>query len=198
MRELAALDLESTESQLAEAVDKLEAALLPRDPTSALGCLLEIKAGVGGSEASIFAADLMRMYSRFASSKKWKSEIINASAVSASTGAAGGTDAFREVILEIDGEGAYGLLKYEAGVHRVQRVPATESQGRVHTSTASIVVSAERSPYKNYIKVTVNRYSLFRIRYCLPRQVKTLRWTKSLTRKTSKWKSCVLVALVDR
>ena len=134
-------EYESTEDQLTECISKLQSALLPPDPTSALGCLMEIKSGVGGSEASIFAADLMRMYSRFASSKKWKSEIVSASSVSASTSTAGGSDAFREVILEIDGEGAFGMLRQEAGVHRVQRVPATESQGRVHTSTAAVVVS---------------------------------------------------------
>lgn len=141
MRELAALDLESTEEQLNEAITKLQEALIPKDQTNALGCLIEIKSGVGGSEASIFAGDIMRMYSRFASSKKWKSEIVSASSVSTSTSSAGsGSDAFREVILEIDGKGAFGLLRYEAGVHRVQRVPATESQGRVHTSTAAVVV----------------------------------------------------------
>lgn len=141
MRELAMQDYEATDHQLSEAISKLQSALLPSDPTTALGCLMEIKSGVGGSEASIFAADLMRMYSRFASSKKWKSEIVSASSVSASISTAGGSDAFREVILEIDGEGAFGMLRHEAGVHRVQRVPATESQGRVHTSTAAVVVS---------------------------------------------------------
>lgn len=144
MRELAAMDLEATEEQTKEAILKLQEALIPKDPTLALGCLIEIKSGVGGSEASIFAGDLFRMYSRFASSSnnKWKTEIISASNVSTSTSSAStSTDAFREVILEIDGKGAFGLLRHEAGVHRVQRVPATESQGRVHTSTAAVVVS---------------------------------------------------------
>lgn len=137
---MAANDLESAKEDLDAASERLQAALLPPDATAALGCLLEIKAGVGGSEASIFAGDLMRMYTRFAAGRGWKSELVNASAVSASTGSAGGSDAFREVIVEIDGQGAYQALRYEAGVHRVQRVPATESQGRVHTSTASVVV----------------------------------------------------------
>ena len=148
MRELAAMDLEAMEEQMNEAVSKLQEALIPKDPTLALGCLIEIKSGVGGSEASIFAGDLYRMYSRFASAQskdgygKWKTEIISSSSVSTSTSSAStGTDAFREVILEIDGKGAFGLLRHEAGVHRVQRVPATESQGRVHTSTAAVVVS---------------------------------------------------------
>ena len=146
MRELAAMDLEATDEQMNEAISKLQEALIPKDPTLALGCLIEIKSGVGGSEASIFAGDLYRMYSRFASAQKeggkWKTEIVSSSSVSTSTSSAStGTDAFREVILEIDGQGAFGLLRHEAGVHRVQRVPATESQGRVHTSTAAVVVS---------------------------------------------------------
>lgn len=151
MRELAMQDYEATDSQLTEAIERLRTALLPPDPTSALGCLMEIKSGVGGSEASLFAADLMRMYSRFASSKKWKSEIVSASTVSATTGSAASSDAFREVILEIDGKGAFGMLRHEAGVHRVQRVPATESAGRVHTSTAAVVVLPSTSEYDTSI-----------------------------------------------
>ena len=138
MRELAATDLLAVAETVAEASERFQGALLPQDATSTLGCLLEIKSGVGGSEAGIFAGDIMRMYSRFASAQKWKTEIMNTSAFTAATG---GTDAFREVILEVDGEGAYSALQHEAGVHRVQRVPATEQQGRVHTSTASVVVS---------------------------------------------------------
>lgn len=144
MREMARADLEDLETAHSAATGHLQSALLPSDPTSALGCLLEIKAGVGGSEASIFAGDLMRMYSRFAAGKKWKSEIVNSSAVSAGSG--GSLDAFREVILEVDARGAYTALRHEAGVHRVQRVPATETQGRVHTSTASVIVSLLRLP----------------------------------------------------
>lgn len=138
MQELAAIDLASVRELLIEASDRLQAALIPQDDTASLGCLMEIKAGVGGSEASIFAGDMMRMYSRYATSRQWKSDIVDASAV----GATGGSDAFREVILEIDGQGAYSALRHEAGVHRVQRVPATETQGRVHTSTASVIASA--------------------------------------------------------
>lgn len=141
MRELAALDLPDARTALHGATGRLQAALLPGDPTSALGCLLEIRAGVGGSEASIFAGDLMRMYSRFAARKRWKTDIISAAAVAAGSGGAGNNDAFREIILEIDASGAYAALRNEAGVHRVQRVPATETQGRVHTSTAAVLVS---------------------------------------------------------
>lgn len=142
MRELASADLEELDTPTSEALQSLKDALLPPDATSALGCLMEIKAGVGGSEASIFAGDLMRMYSRHATSRNWKAEIVNASAVNASAGGGGGgpSDAYREVILEVDGMGAYEALRFEAGVHRVQRVPATETQGRVHTSTASVIV----------------------------------------------------------
>lgn len=138
MREMANLDLADAKEALTSANNRLQSALLPADPTSALGCLMEIKAGVGGSEASIFAGDLMRMYTRLAAGKRWKMDIVNTSAISAGSG--GSTDAYREVILEIDASGAYQLLKHEAGVHRVQRVPQTESSGRVHTSTASVIV----------------------------------------------------------
>lgn len=140
MRELAALDLESLDESSGEVTAKLQEALLPGDAASAMGCLMEIKAGVGGSEASIFAGDLMRMYSRFASASNWKAEVVSASAVSAGSGGGGAADAYREVILEIDGRSAFDKLRHEAGVHRVQRVPATETQGRVHTSTASVIV----------------------------------------------------------
>ena len=134
------MDLEGLEEQSSEISVQLQKALLPGDATSAMGCLMEIKAGVGGSEASIFAGDLMRMYSRFASASSWKAEVVSASAVSAGSGGGGAGDAYREVILEVDGKNAFEKLKHEAGVHRVQRVPATETQGRVHTSTASVIV----------------------------------------------------------
>ena len=140
MRELAAMDLESLEEQSSDISMQLQRALLPGDATSAMGCLMEIKAGVGGSEASIFAGDLMRMYSRFAAASQWKAELVSASSVSAASGGGGAGDAYREVILEIDGKNAFERLQHEAGVHRVQRVPATETQGRVHTSTASVIV----------------------------------------------------------
>ena len=137
MRELARIDLDETQESLSKTMNALQTALIPPSSAEELGCLVEIKSGVGGGEASIFAADLLRMYSRFADAKGWKGEVVNAASVSAGPG---DTEAYREVTLDIDSEGAYALLKHEAGVHRVQRVPATESQGRVHTSTASVIV----------------------------------------------------------
>ena len=137
MRELARVDLDETQESLSKAMNALQTALIPPSSAEELGCLVEIKSGVGGGEASIFAADLLRMYSRFADAKGWKSEVVNAASVSPGPG---DTEAYREVTLDIDSEGAYAMLKHEAGVHRVQRVPATESQGRVHTSTASVIV----------------------------------------------------------
>lgn len=137
MRELARVDLDETQESLSKAMNTLQTALIPPSSAEELGCLVEIKSGVGGGEASIFAADLLRMYSRLADAKGWKSDVVNAASVSAGPG---DTEAYREVTLDIDSEGAYAMLKHEAGVHRVQRVPATESQGRVHTSTASVIV----------------------------------------------------------
>ncbi len=97
--------------------------------------IVEVRAGAGGDEAALFAADLFRMYTRYAEGKRWKSEIMSESSI--------GIGGYKEVIFEIKGKGAYSKLKYESGVHRVQRVPATEAQGRIHTSTATVAVLAE-------------------------------------------------------
>jgi peptide chain release factor 1 len=109
--------------------------LVPKDPRDEKNVFVEIRAGTGGDEAAIFAADLFRMYSRYADRQRWKSEIVSENAI--------GVGGYKEVIFEIRGKGAYSKLKYESGVHRVQRVPATEAQGRIHTSTATVVVLAE-------------------------------------------------------
>jgi peptide chain release factor 1 len=109
--------------------------LLPRDPNDEKNVILEIRAGAGGDEAGIFATDLQRMYTRYAENQKWKVDVL-----SAHTTGVGGV---KEAILEIKGKGAYSRLKYESGVHRVQRVPVTESQGRIHTSTATVAVLPE-------------------------------------------------------
>jgi len=109
--------------------------LVPRDPRNEKNVYVEIRAGAGGDEAAIFAADLFRMYTRFAEEKRWKAEIMSESAI--------GVGGYKEVIFEIKGKGAFSKLKYESGVHRVQRVPATEAQGRIHTSTATVAVLAE-------------------------------------------------------
>jgi peptide chain release factor 1 len=114
---------------------EIKGMLVPKDPRDGKNVIMEIRAGAGGDEAAIFAADLFRMYSRYAEMQRWKSEILSESSI--------GVGGYKEVIFEIRGKGAYSKLKYESGVHRVQRVPATEAQGRIHTSTATVAVLAE-------------------------------------------------------
>ncbi len=130
---------ESDIADLTPKIDSLEkeikGMLVPKDPRDDKNVIVEIRAGAGGDEAAIFAADLFRMYSRYADGKRWKSEIMSENAI--------GVGGYKEVIFEIKGKGAYSKLKYESGVHRVQRVPATEAQGRIHTSTATVAVLAE-------------------------------------------------------
>jgi peptide chain release factor 1 len=109
--------------------------LVPKDPRDDKSVIMEIRAGAGGDEAAIFAADLFRMYTRYAEDKRWKTEIMSENAI--------GVGGYKEVIFEVKGRGVYSKLKYESGVHRVQRVPATEAQGRIHTSTATVAVMAE-------------------------------------------------------
>ena len=125
--------------RLAQRQDELEAAmrslLVPKDPRDERNVFIEIRAGAGGDEAGIFAADLLRMYTRYAEARNWKTEIIDEN----STGVGG----YKEVILSVKGKGAYSRFKFESGVHRVQRVPVTESQGRIHTSTATVAVMPE-------------------------------------------------------
>src|SRR6187431_1609626 len=119
-----------------EALEKeIKGLLVPKDPRDDRNVIVEIRAGAGGDEAAIFASDLFRMYTRYADVKRWKTEIMSENAI--------GVGGYKEVIFEIKGKGAYSKLKYESGVHRVQRVPATEAQGRIHTSTATVVVLAE-------------------------------------------------------
>ena len=138
MRELAALEQAEAEAALTEHEQDLMVLLLPKDPDDNKSVFLEIRAGTGGDEAAIFAGDLFRMYLRYSESKRWQAEVL-----SASEGDHGG---FKEVIVKVNGEGAYGELKFESGAHRVQRVPATESQGRVHTSACTVAVMPEPSP----------------------------------------------------
>jgi peptide chain release factor 1 len=114
---------------------EIKGMLVPKDPRDEKNVIMEIRAGAGGDEAAIFAADLFRMYSRYAEMQRWKSEILSESSI--------GVGGYKEVIFEIRGKGAYSKLKYESGVHRVQRVPATEAQGRIHTSTSTVAVLAE-------------------------------------------------------
>ncbi|MEC9488591.1 MAG: peptide chain release factor 1, partial [Halanaerobium sp.] len=133
--ELAKSELESLEPRREELEEELPLLLLPKDPNDEKNVILEIRAGAGGDEAGLFAADLYRMYSRYAEGQGWKIEVM-----SASTSGVGG---FKEIISLIEGEGVYSRLKYESGVHRVQRVPETESGGRIHTSTATVAVLPE-------------------------------------------------------
>ena len=135
IRELAEVEVQMLEEQIEEQEKRLTLLLLPRDPNDDKNIMLEIRAGTGGDEAAIFAGDLVRMYSRYADSQGWKVRLL-----SETTADMGG---FREAILEIQGDNVYSKLKFEAGVHRVQRVPLTESQGRVHTSTATVAVMPE-------------------------------------------------------
>lgn len=135
MREMAKLDLDELVPQKDKMEDAIRQMLVPKDPEDVKDCVLEIRAGTGGDEASIFAGDLFRMYSRFCETKGLKLEVVDSN-----EGTMGG---FKEVICEVKGENAYGILKFESGVHRVQRVPNTETQGRVHTSAATVVVMPE-------------------------------------------------------
>ncbi|WP_414542487.1 peptide chain release factor 1 [Nostoc sp. CCY0012] len=135
LQEMAALEVKELEEKLEYLETRLKVLLLPRDPNDDKNIMLEIRAGTGGDEASIWAGDLLRMYSRYAELQNWKVKLV-----SESLGEMGG---FKEVILEIQGDSVYSQLKFEAGVHRVQRVPATEAGGRVHTSTATVAIMPE-------------------------------------------------------
>lgn len=134
-QEMAALEVEDLEAKLENLETRLKVLLLPRDPNDDKNIMLEIRAGTGGDEASIWAGDLVRMYSRYADTQKWKVKLV-----SESLAEMGG---FKEAMLEIQGDQVYSQLKFEAGVHRVQRVPLTEAGGRVHTSTATVAVMPE-------------------------------------------------------
>ncbi|HKZ82275.1 MAG TPA: peptide chain release factor 1 [Anaerolineae bacterium] len=128
-------EVERLETRVAQLESVLRSMLLPRDPRDDKNVIVEIRAGTGGDEAGLFAADLYRMYTRYAENRGWKTALLSAN----ETGVGG----FKEVIFEVDGKGAYSRLKYESGVHRVQRVPTTEAQGRIHTSTATVAVLPE-------------------------------------------------------
>jgi peptide chain release factor 1 len=135
MRQLAESEIADLEPR-AQALEKeLKQMLVPRDPRDEKNVFVEIRAGTGGEEAAIFAADLYRMYTRYAERQGWKVELMDSNAI--------GIGGFKEVVFQVKGKGAYSKLKYESGVHRVQRVPATESSGRIHTSTSTVAVLAE-------------------------------------------------------
>jgi len=144
MTTLVKQEIESLRSQQERLLQELKLTLLPKDPNDEKDIILEIRAGAGGDEAGLFAADLFRMYSRYAQSKGWQIDIIDSNE--------SGLGAFKEIIFEIKGKGAFSRLKYERGVHRVQRVPTTESSGRIHTSTATVAVL----PQADDVEVSIN------------------------------------------
>lgn len=135
MRDLAEMELPEVEARIGQLEKEMQVLLLPKDAADEKSAILEIRAGTGGSEAALFAGDLFRMYERFASAKGWKVEVL-----SASEGEAGG---YKEIIATISGRGVFSKLKFESGVHRVQRVPETEASGRIHTSAATVAVLPE-------------------------------------------------------
>ncbi|MEF1302130.1 peptide chain release factor 1 [Vibrio owensii] len=135
MREMAQEEIKEAKDAIERLTDELQILLLPKDPNDDRNCFLEIRAGAGGDEAGIFAGDLFRMYSKYAETRGWRFEVM-----SSNEAEHGG---YKEMIAKVSGDGAYGVLKFESGGHRVQRVPATESQGRVHTSACTVAVMAE-------------------------------------------------------
>jgi peptide chain release factor 1 len=152
--DLARVELEELEPEREELEEKLRLLLVPRDPNDTKNTIVEIRAGTGGEESALFAADLFRMYSRFLERQGWRMELLSAN----ETGIGG----FKEVIFLVNGLGAYGTLKFESGVHRVQRVPATESQGRIHTSAASVAVLPEAEEVEVEIDPGDLRVDVFR------------------------------------
>ena len=139
MVEMAKMQMEEAKAQIPALEEEIRVLLIPKDPDDAKNVVMEIRAGAGGDEASIFAGDLHRMYTKYCESKGWKVEVVDFN-----DGTSGG---FKEIIFEVSGEDVYGTLKFEAGVHRVQRVPQTETQGRVHTSAASVIVLPEAEEF---------------------------------------------------
>jgi peptide chain release factor 1 len=154
IREMAKAELDELIIRQADLEEEIRLLLVPADPEDDKNAILEIRAGTGGDEASIFAGDLFRMYSKFCEIKKWKLDITNIS-----QGTVGG---FKEIIAKISGEKVYGILKYESGVHRVQRVPQTEAQGRVHTSAATVAVLPEADEFD----VDLNPADIRKDTYC--------------------------------
>jgi len=144
MREMAKSELEKLNEQIPEMEEEIKLLLIPVDPEDEKNAVIEIRAGTGGDEASIFAGDLLRMYTKFFEVKGWKAEVNRFS-----EGTAGG---YKEIVMSVTGEKVYGTMKYESGVHRVQRVPQTETQGRIHTSAASVVVLPEADEFDVEIK----------------------------------------------
>ena len=154
MRQLARQELEEAQARIPELEERIKLMLVPADPDDAKNAVVEIRGGTGGDEAALFAGDLFRMYQKFAESKGWDMAVS-----SYSEGAAGG---YKEIVFSLTGAGVYGVMKYESGVHRVQRVPATETQGRVHTSAATVAVLPEAQEFEVEIHEGEIRWDTFR------------------------------------
>ncbi len=154
LKEMAKEEIDANQAQLPKLEEEIKLKLIPEDPEDSKNVVLEIRGGTGGDEACLFAGDLARMYVRFCERKGWKVEMS-----SCSPGAVGG---YKEVVFSITGDNVYGTLKYESGVHRVQRVPVTETQGRVHTSAASVAVLPEAEPFEVHINEGEIKWDTFR------------------------------------
>lgn len=153
MREMAKQELDDSQSRIPVLEEEIKLLLIPADPEDSKNAIVEIRGGTGGDEAAIFAGDLFRMYIKYCESKGWKAEVT-----SSSEGTSGG---FKEIIFTVSGENVYGTLKYESGVHRVQRVPATETQGRVHTSASTVAVLPEAEEFDIELKDSDIRVDTF-------------------------------------
>ncbi|MDP2069365.1 MAG: peptide chain release factor 1 [Lutibacter sp.] len=153
MTEMAKIEIEEAEARLPQLEEDIKFMLIPKDPDDAKNVMVEIRAGTGGDEASIFAGDLFRMYTKYCADRGWRTSIVDMS-----EGTSGG---FKEIIFSVEGEDVYGNLKFEAGVHRVQRVPQTETQGRVHTSAATVMVLPEAEEFDVQIDMKDVRMDFF-------------------------------------
>lgn len=154
LREMAKMELEEMQDRIAPLENEVKVLLIPSDPEDAKNAIVEIRAGTGGDEASIFAGELFRMYTKYCSAKGWQVEVSNSS-----EGTSGG---YKEVVFTVSGVGVYGILKYESGVHRVQRVPQTETQGRVHTSAATVAILPEAEE----VDIQIRNEDVRRDEYC--------------------------------
>lgn len=156
MKEMAQMEVDELEESTTDLLEQLKFMLLPKDPRDSKNVIVEIRAGAGGDEAGIFAGDLLRMYTRYAESNRWKVEPLDVNEQ--------GNGVYKNITFQIKGDGAFSRLKYESGVHRVQRVPATESQGRIHTSTATVAVLAEMDEVDVELDMSDVEVQVFRAR----------------------------------
>ncbi len=154
LAELARAEIDELRERRSSLEDQIRILLLPRDPNDEKNTLLEIRAGTGGDEAALFVADLFRMYSRYAESKGWKVEVMSSSPI--------GIGGFKEIIALISGDQVYSMLKYESGVHRVQRVPETETQGRIHTSAVTVAIIPEAEEVDLHIEPNELKFDVYR------------------------------------